>query len=234
MSASPAVPPPRSSKTGTQVLPRGRRAASDADVLPGGRLERPLERSLDPVRDEVERRPAVHLEGRARVVGQDEDRVVVRRVVAPPAAPVLVAPGPAHRAEHVPAHDHRADVLAPGRGPLVVEARRAPLAPPVQLAPAARLDYPGVERLGALPERVLEALVGPGDVPVQRHRDVQPELRHRAHRPGAPTPSAARSSSAMSSLPICSIAATARWARSGSGSAISSYMRLGTICHDRP
>ena len=38
----------------------------------------------------------------------------------------------------------------------------------------------------------------------------------------------------MSSLTICSIAAIARWARAGSGSASSLGSAVGMICQDRP
>src|SRR5215207_4716889 len=39
-------------------------------------------------------------------------------------------------------------------------------------------DHPVVEALPALAERVLQALVGAGDVPVHRNRDVHPHLAH--------------------------------------------------------
>src|ERR687888_135735 len=52
-----------------------------------GRLERLGRRSVD----EVERRTALHLDRRARVVGEDEDRRVERRGWAPPPPP---PPGP--------------------------------------------------------------------------------------------------------------------------------------------
>src|SRR5256714_910298 len=46
-------------------------------------------------------------------MGENEDGVVVGRFVAPPARPLLVAPGPAvDRAEHVSAHHAGPDVLA--------------------------------------------------------------------------------------------------------------------------
>src|ERR671934_219140 len=55
-----------------------------------GRLERLRGRSVD----EVERRAALHLDRRARVMGEDEDRRVERRVGTPPAPPppVLLLP----------------------------------------------------------------------------------------------------------------------------------------------
>ena len=72
-------------------------------------LPRPLERRLDPVGDEVERRPALHLERLALVVGEDENGHAEGRGVPPPAHGVrVVLPGPGSAAVHLPAHDHRA------------------------------------------------------------------------------------------------------------------------------
>ena len=77
-------------QAGGEVLVDRARAAGDRDVLVAGGRARLLERGLDPVGDEVERRAALHLERLARVVGEHVDRRVVRRVLAPPAAPLSV------------------------------------------------------------------------------------------------------------------------------------------------
>src|SRR5437879_5964489 len=73
---------------------------------------------LDPVRDEVERRSALHLQRLARMASEDEDGMVVGRIFSPPALPRLV-PRSRAAAEHVPAHDCRAgaaeDVLGERR-----------------------------------------------------------------------------------------------------------------------
>jgi hypothetical protein len=96
---------------GREVLLHGAGAAGDRDILVARRRARLLERGLDPVREEVERRAAVHLQRLARIVGQHEDRGVVRRILAPPAAPRLVPLAATGRAEHVAAHDGRPDPL---------------------------------------------------------------------------------------------------------------------------
>ena len=64
--------------------------------------------------EEVERRTALHLQRRARTVGQDVRRRVERRVVTPPPAPLRVVL-PARRAELAGAHDLRTD---PGSVPI--------------------------------------------------------------------------------------------------------------------
>src|SRR5580698_348535 len=78
-----------------QVLADCRNAAADPDVLPAGRLSRPRERVFRPVGHEVERRPTVHRQRRAGVVGQDDDRRVVWRSIAPPPFPIVTVPRPA-------------------------------------------------------------------------------------------------------------------------------------------
>src|SRR5438093_7016607 len=95
-----------------QVLLSDVAAAPKHDVFAAGGLPCLFERGLDSVGDEVERGPSLHLHGVTPVMGEDEHGVVVGRVVAPPARPLLVAPGTTtDRAEHVPAHQPSADVL---------------------------------------------------------------------------------------------------------------------------
>jgi hypothetical protein len=67
-------------------------AHPDQDVLPAGGFERLLACSLDPAVDELKRRPALHRQGRAGVVGEHEHRVVEGRIVSPPAGPHVVTP----------------------------------------------------------------------------------------------------------------------------------------------
>src|SRR5215471_12519182 len=98
-------------KASREVLIDDGCAPGQRDVLAFGGVLRLTERGLDAVGDEVEGRTALHHEGLARVVGEDEHRVVVGRVLAPPAAPGNVRPFTADRPEHVATHDRRADVL---------------------------------------------------------------------------------------------------------------------------
>src|ERR1700730_898732 len=163
-----------------QVLLSDVGAAPKHDVFAAGRLPCLFERGLDSVGDEVKSGPSFHLYGIARVMGEDEHGVVVGRVVAPPASPLLVAPGTTvDRAEHVPAHHGGPDVLARFLDyPCALIHLAALLA--LGLAPGGQRNYPFVEPLAALAERVLLALVRAGDEPVQRDRYVTPKLAHRA------------------------------------------------------
>jgi hypothetical protein len=71
-------------------LPHSRCAAGDGDVAVAGGSLRLREGRVEACCDEVERRPALHLYRLVGVVGKDERRRLVGRLVAPPAAPVLV------------------------------------------------------------------------------------------------------------------------------------------------
>src|SRR6185295_5626144 len=123
-------------------------------------------------------RPAFHLQGRPRMVGQDEDRAMVRRIRPPPSLPPVVRPRAAARREHVAAQDPRPDLLEPAGHEIVVEPRR-PLPAPVNLLEGPGRKHPLVERQAADPEGVLQALAGTGPVAVQRDPErVDPELRH--------------------------------------------------------
>src|SRR4051794_6186142 len=163
--------------SGGQILVDDLSAAADEDVLSVGRLPRLLERRLDAIGDEREGGVG---EGQRLplVVGDDEDRLVEGRVLAPPARPRIVAPGTATGRTELPApHDLGADVrvfLVDNRAADVLLA--ALLA--VRLAPRLELDDPVVELFAPLAERVLLALVGPGDVAVRRYRDVDSHLAH--------------------------------------------------------
>src|SRR3954453_10974715 len=148
-------------------LAHGRRAAGDVDSAITGGLRGARERGVEAVPDEIERRPAPEFDRLVLVVREDEDRSVVRRLVAPPAAPVAL-PRPANRSEHVASHQVRAawaeqQVACAGVG--VVQRL-------VEM-PAMQLDT-------ATAEGVLEALVGSCDKTVERNGHVTGRFAHAA------------------------------------------------------
>ena len=109
---------------GGEELTQHRRAASDADVLTRGRLPSGVECLRRRGVEEVERRTAVHLQWRARAMGQDVRWRVERRIVAPPSAPLRVVL-PTRGAELAGAHDLRADAVLVTLGEGVVDAGSA-------------------------------------------------------------------------------------------------------------
>src|SRR5207302_6219297 len=72
------------------------RPTADPHVHSGSGLACTVERLANASCYEVERRVAFHLDGRARVMSQDESWNVIRWVVPPPAFPVHVGPGTAN------------------------------------------------------------------------------------------------------------------------------------------
>src|SRR5437868_3914023 len=96
-------------QTGGQALLGDGGAATDRDILVTGGSPGLIDGRLDAVCDERERSAALLGDGVPRVVGEDEDRVVKRRLVTPPAVgPGVVFPRSMAAAEHPAAHHRRA------------------------------------------------------------------------------------------------------------------------------
>src|SRR5262245_45378703 len=146
---------------GLEVLPDGRDATAQADILPPRGIARPSQRFVDSARDEMEDGAALHLEGRACVMREHEDRSVVRRVVAPPALPGLVAPGATDGTEHVAAENPCADVLETPGSEIIVDAARATLTAMHPLEAACGKD-PFVQRQPTDTEWMIETLLRSG------------------------------------------------------------------------
>src|SRR5213593_2238561 len=154
-----------------EILAHRGRPAADLDIEPDRGLPGATERFLDSAGDEMKDGATFHRDRFARVVREHEHRHVIRRVLAPPAAPPVVGPRPAHGAEHVSAHDIRTDAFPEALRKNVVGARR-PARLPVHLAKRARADVPAVQLLTTHAEWVLQSLAGAGAVPFERDREV--------------------------------------------------------------
>src|SRR5687768_3447588 len=107
---------------------------------------------------------------------QHEDRHVIGWILAPPSLPVRL-PWTGPTAEHVSAHDYRANVLEhlpDNRGVCVDFTALLPL----HFVECRELDRPVVQRLTPNTERFLHTLVRPGDVAVERHGNAESYLAH--------------------------------------------------------
>src|SRR3954452_14404415 len=142
-------------------------AARDAYPALPGRLARLCVSGVEAAGDEVEGRPAFHLDRLVSVTGEHKHRRVVRRLGTPPAAPVLIPLAP-DRPEHVPPHDVRAARAHEPGGRRLVGVVGALVA-----------EMPAMELAPALAERILAALVGAGDETIERDRHVAGGVRHR-------------------------------------------------------
>src|SRR5512144_1186703 len=152
-------------EAGLQVLPDRGDSTPQANVLLARSSLRLGESRLDAVGDEVKHRAAPHGEGGPLMMGEDEDRSVVRRIVAPPAPPGVVRPRPATGAKHVAAHDPRPDPSEPAGCEIIVRPRGAAL-PTMRLRECSGADQPFMQVLAADAERGLEALRGARPEPV--------------------------------------------------------------------
>src|SRR5215218_8413774 len=153
--------------SGNEGLAHSRGATRDVYAALAGRLARLCVSGVEAAGDEVEGRPAFHLDRLASVMGEHKDRRVVRRLGTPPAAPVLI-PLAADRPEHVPPHDVRAARAHEPAG------RRR-----VAVIGALIAEMPTMELAPTLAEWILAALVGPSDETVERDRHVAGRVRHR-------------------------------------------------------
>src|SRR3954451_24268882 len=152
---------------GNEGLAHSRGAARDVHTALAGRLTRLCVSGVEAAGDEVEGRPAIHLDRLVSVMGEHKHRRVIRRLGSPPAAPVLI-PLAADRPEHVPPHDVRAARAhePAGRGR-------------VGVVGALVAEMPAMELPPTLAEWILAALVGPSDETVERYRHVARRVRHR-------------------------------------------------------
>src|SRR5438270_7293830 len=112
-------------------------AARDGDLPVAGRGPGLPQRRFDSVGHKVERGATVHRERVSSVMGEDKDRDVVGRIVAPPTGPALVPPALA-APEHLAAHDVGADIREEAADHFRV-CRIAPAFLTMWLPPAGRL-----------------------------------------------------------------------------------------------
>src|SRR5258708_6003827 len=98
---------------------------TNSHVSSGGRLSCPAKRLANAARHALKRRVAFHLNGRTRMMSQDVDWNVMRRIVSPPAHPDHVGQGPANWPEHVPPENQCPNILKAARGEVFVKPRCA-------------------------------------------------------------------------------------------------------------
>src|SRR5205809_6970950 len=121
------------------------------DLTLPGPLARLCVSGVEAAGDEVEGRPAFHLDRLVSVMGEHKHRRVVRRLGTPPAAPVLI-PLAADRPQHVPPPAVRA-----ARPPAPVGRRR------VGVVGALAAALPAMDLAPTLPDWLAAPLLGTTD-----------------------------------------------------------------------
>src|ERR1051325_8195794 len=101
------------------------------------------------------------------MVCEDEHLRVIRRLIAPPAFPLFVGPGTSDWSEHVAAENPRADAGKTLRRHLVVDTGFTSVLA-VHLAPRASVKEPVEDLLAAHTQRMLQVLIRPGRVTIDR------------------------------------------------------------------
>src|SRR6266404_4108442 len=122
---------------------------------------------------------AFHLERRPRVMGEHKDRRVIRRLISPPAFPTFVRPRAAHRPEHIPPENIRADTSEALRRDIIVDAGLAAFIA-VHPLPGARGKKPVKYSEPANPERILQILIWPRAVTIDRDREMDAKFGHKS------------------------------------------------------
>ena len=152
-----------------KILPDRRRPATETHVQSVSRLPGALQGGVDAIGDEMKGRAALHLDRRARMMGENEYLCVIRRVVTPPALPFVIRPCAANRSEHITPQNPRTDSVQPAFRKIVVNTRRT-VAIAVEFLESARRKEPLVEVAATNAQRIVEVLVRTGPKPIKRYR----------------------------------------------------------------
>ena len=148
-----------------KVLLDCRDSAAKPDVLIFCGVPGSFKSSVNSVRHEMEGSSAIHGDRRARVVGEDEDGRVVRRVVAPPSLPVFVGPGTSNRPEHISTNDPCANIVEAARREFIVSAS-CPAILAMYPSKSTCCKHPFMHRETANAKRICEVLVGASTITI--------------------------------------------------------------------
>jgi len=148
-----------------QILPDGRYAPTNADVVLARRRPRLLQRGMNASGDKLKFRASRHPERRPRVMGEHENGRMVRRLIPPPALPAIIRPRASDGTEHVSAENPRPESCKPPLGDVVVDAGLA-ISLSVHPLPGTRVKKPLHQLRTIDAERILQILARPGTVAV--------------------------------------------------------------------
>ena len=163
---------------GAKILSDGRDSAAEPDVFSVGRIGGSLQRHVDTIGYKMKGRAASHDDRFARMVGEHENRRVVRRVIAPPSLPGVIGPWPSDRPEHIAAQDPGTDIVKSPRGEIVIRPARAAIGA-MHLAKRLGWEKPLVQGDPAYTQRMFEVLFGTRAIAVDGYRKtVHAQLGH--------------------------------------------------------
>jgi len=157
-------------ESAAKVLLDGGYSTAESDILTLGGVCGLLKCRVDTTGNEMKHRATVHGDRFAGVVGEHEYRGVVGWIVAPPSLPSVVRPRSPDWTEHVATQDRRTDMVEPAGGEVVINARRAAIAPKHPLKCAGG-EGPLVQREATDPKRVVQVLVRARAVAIEGYRE---------------------------------------------------------------
>jgi len=102
------------------------------------------------------------------MMGQDEGWNMVRWIVSPPAFPARVRPFPANGPEHIPSENPGPDVPEAASGEIIIDAGRAVILAEQDPLECACRDQPLVQFRPADAEWIVDVLMRPGSVSIER------------------------------------------------------------------
>ena len=158
-------------QVGVKKRANRRRSSADSDVQTACRFPCNLKSLRGSRVDEVECRPAFHVDCVTRVVGEDKYGCVKRWIVSPPSAPVLVSPRPALVSELIASHDLGADAGTPLTGKSIVDSGTSSI-PSLYCMEGFRRKEPFVKPVAGMSEWCFVTLAVTGAEAVERNREV--------------------------------------------------------------
>mgnify|MGYP001549803198 FL=1 len=156
---------------GLDILLHSLDTAANLDVLCACRFARLLQRSLNAISDKVKCRATQHLDWRSWIVCQYESWRMIRRIVTPPAFPLIIRPFPTNRSEHVATEDEGTEAFHCTSAEPVIKARFTALFS-LHLTKSPRWEKPLKDLLASQTKRMIQTLSGSRSEAIKR--DTEP------------------------------------------------------------
>lgn len=174
-----------------KILPDGSNPSTKPDILTVRSVNSSFKCVVNVVGDEVEGRASTHFDRCTGVIGEYENRSVVRRIIAPPSLPSVVWPGSSDRSEHVSTNDPRSYIVEAACHKIIVNTSSAAILVYLLLKGACA-ERPLVQCHTADTKWIVEILMGTGTVAIEGDRKaVDTKPRHKLNQVQRPFDSAA-------------------------------------------
>src|SRR5262245_17800535 len=112
-------------------------------------------------------------------MGEDENRLMEWRVVAPPTFPRWLPPRAVASAEHIATYDRRSNIFKCFPQYVVICSGFSATHVAVNRSKGLKFEKPVVEMIPSFTKRILDALIRPSDGAVECHRNVESQFAHR-------------------------------------------------------